>query len=147
MKETWFCAECGSRDIRHDGILQWDGEAEDWVVLTSLDDSWCEPCAGKGIEQKGEPTWGVPPEFTVVVYIPEGPQSGEVLLRRPLDADEVMDARAFAVEVADEQERELAEKGGHIPNCSGDLRVEFRRDPDNSVVIFSGESFYYREAA
>ena len=47
----------------------------------------------------------------------------------------------------DEQEQELSDSDGHIPNCGGDLRVEFRRDPENSVVIFSGESFYYRRAA
>lgn len=147
MKETWYCADCGSRDIRHDGILQWDSEANDWVVLSSLDDSWCEQCSGKGLDEKGEPTWGIAPEFTVVVYIPEGPQAGEVLLQRPVEPNEAMDARAIAQSVADEQEQELADSDGHIPNCGGDLRVEFRRDPDNSVVIFSGESFYYRRAA
>jgi len=144
MKDTWYCAQCGSRDIRHDGILQWDREAEDWTVLSSLDDSWCEPCSGKGQDERGEPTWGQPPEFTVVVYIPEGPSQGEVLLQRPVDPDEAMDARAIAQEVADEQEQELSQDDGHIPNCSGDLRVEFRRDPDNAVAIYSGESFYFR---
>lgn len=147
MKQTWYCAQCGSRDIRHDGILQWDMDAEDWVVLSSLDDCWCESCANRANEAKGEPTWGVPPEFTVVVYIPAGPEEGDVLLRRPLTEDEPLDARHWAQWVANEQERDLDDSDGHIPNCAGDIRVEFRRDPDNPVVIFSGESFYFRRGA
>ena len=83
-------------------------------------------------------------EFTVVVYHPEGPQAGEVLLQQALEADDPMDERFWAQKVADQMEQELDDSDGHIPNCSGDIRVEFRRDPENSTVIFSGESFYFR---
>ena len=149
MKETWYCAKCGSLDIRHDGILQWDTEGQDWKVLDVLNDTWCQACAGRAatFDDKGDPTFGQPPEFVVVVFIPTGPQAGEVLLQQPMESSDPMDARHWAQHVADAQERELSETDGHIPNCAGDIRVEFRRDPDNAVVIFSGESFYFAEAA
>lgn len=76
----------------------------------------------------------------VVAYSPE---TGEEYLRRELGPDEIMDERAFADEIADQYGVEIDESTGVIPNCCGDLRVEFRRDPENEVVIFSGESFYF----
>ncbi len=33
---------------------------------------------------------------------------------------------------------------GVVPEWAGDIRVEFRDDPDNSAVIWKGESFYYK---
>lgn len=66
-QETWYCLSCGSRDIRHDAIVQWDAEREVWDVLTVLDDSWCEDCmskntAGTGEPHFGEPHFGAPPD-------------------------------------------------------------------------------------
>ena len=39
------------------------------------------------------------------------------------------------------------EQDGEVPDCAGDIRVEFRHDPDNTVSIFSGCSYYFARAA
>jgi len=76
----------------------------------------------------------------VVVY---SPFTDEVYLQRELKDDEVMDARVFADQVADWFDTTIAEPSGYIPNCFGDIRVEFRPDPDNPTHIWSGQSFYF----
>lgn len=81
-------------------------------------------------------------DMWVVVYEPGG--EGTVHLQRLLEANEEMDEEKFAWEIADDYEREIDEQDGYIPNCCGDIRVEFRRDPDNGTVIFSGRSFYFK---
>ena len=78
----------------------------------------------------------------VVVY---SPQTNEVFLSRELADDEIMDERVFADMVADCYGVEIDDSDGYIPNCSGDIRVEFRNDPDDDVIIFSGESFYFKD--
>ena len=83
--------------------------------------------------------------FWVVAY---DPTSDEEHMRRALGPDEVMDEDVFADQVADTLGVDLDTSDGYIPNCSGDLRVEFRRDPDNAVVIWSGKSYFFvREEA
>ncbi len=77
----------------------------------------------------------------VVVY---DPSSGEVYLERELADDEIMDERTFADQVADSFGVSIDESDGYIPNCSGDIRVEFRPDKDNPTHIWSGESFYFK---
>lgn len=77
----------------------------------------------------------------VVVY---SPATDEVYLERELDDDEIMDERKFADEVADMFCCDIDESDGWIPNCSGDIRVEFRPDPANPTHIWSGESFYFK---
>lgn len=145
MKETWFCARCGSRDIRHDGIVQYDPESGEFDVLSVLDGQWCEGCEEHRPGQ-GNPTFGEPPAFTVVVTINEGPAQGSILLQRPLADDDALDLRAFADEVASSREQAIDEQDGVVPDCAGDIRVEFRHDPDNTVSIFSGRSYYFKRA-
>ena len=71
------------------------------------------------------------------------PESGEVYMLRELDGDEIMDERSFADQVANEFFYSVIEEpNGFIPNCCGDIRVEFLEDPENDVHIWSGESFY-----
>jgi len=77
----------------------------------------------------------------VVVY---SPRTDEVYLERELDGEEIMDERVFADFVADMFGVEIEESDGYIPNCSGDIRVEFRPDRDNPTHIWSGESFYFK---
>jgi hypothetical protein len=73
------------------------------------------------------------------------PNTGETLSSRKLGGREVMDARTFADEFAQlNYGVSVDESDGYIPNCCGDIRVEFRRDPDDSVCIWSGESFYLK---
>ena len=80
----------------------------------------------------------------VVVFNPE---SNEVYLSRELTDDEIMDERIYADMVADWYGVEIDDSDGYIPgrHCCGDIRVEFKRDPENSVAIFSGESFYFKQ--
>jgi hypothetical protein len=94
----------------------------------------------------------------VIVYCNEGPDQGMIYLNRALADDEIMSARAFADEIARQFDREIDEPDGYIPNCSGDLRVEFvdhepeiehdeRHDCERyqgSVCIWSGASFYFK---
>lgn len=80
----------------------------------------------------------------VVVFVPEGMDQGREYLRRELDPDELMDSRAFADEVARSLGVEVGDSDGYVPSCSGDIRVEFRQDPDNPVVVWRGESFYFK---
>lgn len=77
----------------------------------------------------------------VVVYSPE---TNEIYLTRELTDDEIMDERIYADMVADWYGAEIDDSDGYIPNCSGDIRVEFRNDPENDVSIYSGESFYFK---
>ena len=79
--------------------------------------------------------------MTVVVYSPE---TDEVYLQRELGNEETMDERVFAGQVADMFGMEIDDSDGYIPNCSGDIRVEFRPDVDNPTHIWSGESFYFK---
>ena len=145
-RETWFCATCGSRDIRHDAIVQYDPESGEFEVLSVLDGTWCEACEEHRLGQ-GEPTFAIPPAFTVVVSINEGPSQGLILLQRPLADNDALDLRAVADEVAQSRGQTIDEKEGKVPDCAGDIRVEFRHDPDNTVSIFSGRSFYFARAA
>lgn len=94
----------------------------------------------------------------VIVYANEGMDQGMVYLRRQLADDEILDERRFADEIAANRDCEIADPDGYIPNCSGDIRVEFtdhepaiERDAHNdcdrylgSVCIWSGESFYFK---
>ena len=94
----------------------------------------------------------------VIVYCNEGMDQGTVYLCRELADDEILNARTFADEIARQWDREIAEPDGYIPNCFGDLRVEFldhkprtERDARNecdrylgSTCIWSGESFYFK---
>lgn len=74
----------------------------------------------------------------------EDPSSGTIEYQRELGPDEVMDARTFADQYAESLGVEIDESDGYIPNCCGDIRVEFREDPANSVHIWSGQSFYFK---
>ena len=79
--------------------------------------------------------------MTVIVY---SPATDEVYLQRELGDTELMDERVFADQVADMFGVDIDDSNGYIPNCSGDIRVEFRPDVDNSTHIWSGESFYFK---
>lgn len=78
----------------------------------------------------------------VIVYDPE---SNIEYLKRRMGPNEKLDARKFADKVAAEWfESEVEEPNGYIPNCSGDIRVEFRPRRDNELHIWSGQSFYFK---
>lgn len=140
--ETWYCRKCGSRDIFHDATVAWDPDEETWSVVGVQDGMWCETCMGRDAADKGDPDFGVPPEYTVVVYCPH---TDQVYLQRPLDEDEVMDEMQFADEAGQELGLEVDHSyDRYLPSCSGDIRVEFRSDPDNPGLIYSGRSFYFK---
>ena len=145
-RETWWCETCGSRDIRHDAVVQFDPDSGEFDVLSVLDGVWCEACEEHSAGQ-GDPAFSIPPAFTVVVAINEGPSQGAVLLQRPLADDDALDLRAVADEVARSRGQTIDEQDGEVPDCAGDIRVEFRHDPDNTVSIFSGRSYYFASAA
>ena len=74
------------------------------------------------------------------------PESGKVYFLRELAGDEIMDAQAFADQIAQDYfDSRIDDSGGFIPNCCGDIRIEFMEDPENDVHIWSGESFHIKE--
>ena len=77
----------------------------------------------------------------VVVY---EPSTNEVLYQRRMGPYEKMNERKFANLVAEMYDTEIDEFDGYIPNCSGDIRVEFRPHRDDGLIIWSGESFYFK---
>ncbi len=87
----------------------------------------------------------------VIVYANEGYDQGMVYLCRALADDEIMDERKFADEIARQYDRTIDDSDGYIPNCCGDLRVEFMEHVPNVIgerfqgatCIWSGESFYF----
>ncbi len=91
-------------------------------------------------------------DMHVIVYANEGMDQGYVYLNRPLSDDEIMNERRFADEVANMLESDIDDSPGHIPNCCGDIRVEFVDHEPNVVDeryqgttrIWSGESFYFK---
>ena len=44
IKGMWKCGECGSLDIRHDAVVQWNPITEEFDILGVLDSRWCETC-------------------------------------------------------------------------------------------------------
>jgi len=87
----------------------------------------------------------------VIVYCNEGPDSGLVYMTRRLADTELLSERPIADRVAASLGFLVADPGGHISNCSGDIRVEFLdHEPliineryQGSVRIWSGESYYF----
>jgi hypothetical protein len=77
----------------------------------------------------------------VVIY---EPTTDIVLYTRRMGPYEKMDMDKFANMIAREYDREIDPPNGYIPNCSGDIRVEFRRQRDNGTVIWSGQSYYFK---
>jgi hypothetical protein len=77
----------------------------------------------------------------VVVY---NPQTSETLYQRRMGPYEKLDERKFADLVAEMYDAEIDEADGTIPNCCGDIRVEFRPRRDIEWHIWSGESFYFK---
>ncbi len=78
----------------------------------------------------------------VVIYEPENGDA--IVMQRRMGPYEIMDARKFAESVALQWDMELDDSPGYIPNCSGDIRVEFRPRRDVAWHIWSGESFYFK---
>lgn len=75
----------------------------------------------------------------------ENPETGEILMQRELDDSNIMDECKFAEDYANSIGMEIDDSNGYIPNCCGDIRVVFLRDPANRVCIYSGESFYFKD--
>jgi hypothetical protein len=72
------------------------------------------------------------------------PVSGEIEFQREMTEDETFDLDACAEEWAQHCGLELDESAGYVPNCSGDFRVEYRPDVNNSVHIWDGQSYYFK---
>ena len=77
----------------------------------------------------------------VVVY---EPSTNEILYSRRIAPRETLDLKKFADKVASDYDQEIDVSDGHIPSCSGDIRVEFRPRRDDSTVIWSGQSYYFK---
>lgn len=73
------------------------------------------------------------------------PSSGEEQARWLLGDSEPLNCDTYAARYADCVGMSIAPSTGHIPNCCGDFRVELRKDPNNSVCIWSGESYYFEQ--
>lgn len=76
----------------------------------------------------------------VVIY---NPQTNEEYFSRRMGPNELLDPYPFAKMMADMFDTTLALPNGYIPSCSGDIRVEFRRERKNDKVIWSGDNYYF----
>jgi hypothetical protein len=81
-------------------------------------------------------------QMFVVIYQPEN--NDRVIYQRRMGPNEKLDLDRFALIGAIECEAELDTANGHIPNCCGDIRVEFRPHRDNGLHIWSGQSYYFK---
>ena len=78
----------------------------------------------------------------VVIYEPEN--NDRIIYQRRISPTEKLDLDRFALIGAILCEAELSKADGHIPNCSGDMRVEFRPRRDVCWHIWSGKSYYFK---
>lgn len=63
--------------------------------------------------------------------------------RYRLADNDLLDCGLYAERYAQECGYNLSESTGIVPDCSGDFRVELREDPENTVCIWSGQSYYF----
>lgn len=57
----WHCADCGSTEILHDAVVQWNLEKEDFEIVGVYDEHWCAACDNNDdFSTSGTPVWGVP---------------------------------------------------------------------------------------
>ena len=77
----------------------------------------------------------------VVIY---EPSSDIMLYSRRMGPNEELDLDKFAHMIAERSDREIDRSPGYIPNCSGDIRVEFRPRRDDGTVIWNGRSYYFK---
>jgi hypothetical protein len=68
---------------------------------------------------------------------------GNTEVCRELAPTEQVDCEAAAHAYAESVGQSVDDSPGYVPSCSGDFRVEYRDDPDNSVHIWTGQSFYF----
>jgi len=78
----------------------------------------------------------------VIVY---NPTTDDIYYQRRMAPNEKLNLRKFADLVASEFDAEIDTADGHIPNCSGDLRVEFRPYRDKAWHIWDGQSYYLKQ--
>ena len=78
----------------------------------------------------------------VVIYQPENGDA--VIYQRRMGPNEKLDLDRFAAMAADMCDAEIDNRSGHIPNCSGDIRVEFRPRRDVAWHIWTGQSYYFK---
>lgn len=57
----WYCADCGSTEIHHDAVVQWNPEEKDFEIIAVLDGPWCADCEENSQDTlpQGTPVWGV----------------------------------------------------------------------------------------
>jgi len=69
---TWYCADCGSREIHHDAAVKWDPATDEYQVITVHDGTTCVTCASDPDNMKpyaGHPVFGVPTDASDTVKV------------------------------------------------------------------------------
>ena len=59
-KEKPTCCHCGSDNVLVDAYAEWDADKQEWVLLTTFDDYYCQDCCGGT-----SPEWIEIPEKTI----------------------------------------------------------------------------------
>jgi hypothetical protein len=76
------------------------------------------------------------------------PGSNEILMTRELRDEEelkpIIYAREWATANGVELDETSEQESGYIPDFSGDIRVELREDPANTVCIWSGRNYFIK---
>ena len=71
-------------------------------------------------------------------------RSGEVLLQRELDGDELLDMDFFARNFASEMYEGGISEGGIVPGGCGDFTVTLGDDPDpTAFVVWDSKSYFF----
>lgn len=77
----------------------------------------------------------------VIAYNPE---TSEQFMTRRMGINEKMDEDVIAARIAASVGASLDTSGGYIPNCCGDLRIEFRPSLKNETHIWGGKNFFFK---
>jgi hypothetical protein len=46
-KISIICSSCGSKNVMRDAWAEWDEDAQDWTLHSTLDQGYCEDCEGE----------------------------------------------------------------------------------------------------
>lgn len=80
----------------------------------------------------------------VVITDPSG-WTPAPLYQRRLGPNELLEPIDYGRRYAESIDCRIDESPGHVPSCSGDIRVEIKRKLTDDVCIWSGESFYFAQ--
>ncbi|WP_298938015.1 hypothetical protein [uncultured Ruegeria sp.] len=99
------CTGCGSTDVRRDASAEWDPEVQDWVVVDTYDQSWCNSDKCDGADCFTEPF-----DIDTGEELREPPGSFKYIPKAKADALWAAESEEWMAECAARKEREKHEQ-------------------------------------